>query len=223
MICLGMDTSTMRTSVGIIKDDEELLSYEISGSMYHSEELTNIIEESLNKLNLKIKDIDLFSVGVGPGSFTGVRIAVTIARIFASSTQKNIISVSSLMATALSYEGNEIIVPIVDARRNRAYFGLYTNNNQEISCIKEDSLMDIDEIIKLVENKKVALVGSGATTFKDKFMEKCEVIVPKFNLIRGANIAKLGKINFEKYGADKIEDVLPNYINIPQALENIKK
>lgn len=222
MISLGIDTSTFKTSVGLVEDDREIASYELSANMYNSEEVVNMISEIFSKINFSIKDIDLISVGIGPGSFTGTRIAVTIARTLSQTLNKEIVGVSSLKAVAMTYEGSEFIVPLIDAKRNRAYFGIYKNSDV-IRTVKDDRLMDIDEIANELSGKAVVILGAGAEFFYDKLKDKMNLKMPRERLIRGANVARLGIIEYRERGSDNLFDVLPNYINLSQAEENFKK
>lgn len=219
MKILGIDTSSMRTCVSIVEDDFTIASYEMSENVHNSEEAVNMISEIFEKVKFNIKDIDLISVGIGPGSFTGTRIAVTIARTFAQTLNKPIVGVSSLRATSLSYEGERYSLALFDAKRNRAYFGLY-NGLEEV--VKDD-LKSIEEIAEIIKDKKVALVGTGARVYFDYLKEKCDVILPRSVELRAENIAKLGKVVFDENALTPLEEVLPNYINPSQAQSEYDK
>lgn len=222
MITLGIDTSTMRTSVGIVSDGEEIASYEITSSVNNSEDLVEMISEIFKKLDITIKDVDLFAVGVGPGSFTGTRIAVTVARTFAQTLDKEIIGVSSLKSLCLNYSGEGLLIPLIDARRNRAYFGLY-KNEKDLVTIKEDNVEDIDILIESIKEEKLVLLGKGAEKFADKFKEKFSINLPLNREIKGSNIARLGEIEYKKKGSQNLFEVLPNYINKSQAEREFEK
>ena len=88
MKVLGFDTSTMTTSVSIIEDENMLALYSLQGSVYHSESLSDMVNNILNKFDFDLSQIDLISVGIGPGSFTGVRIGLTFAKVMAQVLKK---------------------------------------------------------------------------------------------------------------------------------------
>ena len=82
MKVLGIDTSTKTTAIGLIDDDEVLAEYNLTGRVSHSESVTDMIEEIFEKFEFNIEEIDLIAVGIGPGSFTGLRIGITIAKLW---------------------------------------------------------------------------------------------------------------------------------------------
>lgn len=88
MKVLGFDTSTMTTSVSIIEDENMLALYSLQGSVYHSESLSDMVNNILNKFDFDLSQIDLISVGIGPGSFTGIRIGLTFAKVMAQVLKK---------------------------------------------------------------------------------------------------------------------------------------
>ncbi|MDO5041677.1 MAG: tRNA (adenosine(37)-N6)-threonylcarbamoyltransferase complex dimerization subunit type 1 TsaB, partial [Peptoniphilus sp.] len=159
MIALGIDTSTMRTSVGLVDDEGEIASFEITSSVNNSEDLTDMIADIFNKLDMDIQDVDLIGVGVGPGSYTGTRIAVTVARVLAQTLGKKIKAVSSLKSLAYHYEGDRIILSILDARRSRGYYGIYKNDFGNIQTLKEDSVDTLEDIEGELKGKKAIILG----------------------------------------------------------------
>lgn len=225
MRVLGIDTSTMRTSVGIVEDNEIIAEYMLSGSRFHSEALTEMIDEIFQKLDFSINDIDLLAVGIGPGSFTGVRIAVTIQKTFAQFLKKDICGVSSLEAMALETNSDRLIVPIVDAKRHRAYSGVYKEENGKLITVRKDDLKDVSEIIEELSemNGEVLLTGPGKDVFFDEFCESLNVRKTCDMGLSGTKIAKLGLLKFYESGSDNYFEVLPNYIRLSQAEREFEK
>ena len=219
MRILGIDTSTMRTSVGIVEDNEIVAEYMLSGSRFHSEALTEMIDEIFKKLDFTIQDIDLLAVGVGPGSFTGVRIAVTIQKTFAQFLKKDICAVSSLKVMALETNSDRTIVSIADARRHRAYSGIYREIDGKLITLREDDLKDVSEIIEELKDlgDKVLLTGPGKDVFADEFKESLDVKITNDMGLSGTKIAKLAFEKYKEKGTDNFFEVLPNYIRLSQA------
>lgn len=211
MLVLSMDTSSKTVCVGLIKDNENLCNFTLSGTKFHSESLIDMIEEVLNQQNLRINDVDLFVVGNGPGSFTGLRIALTVAKTFAQTLNKPVVAVSSLEAYAYHFKGRKKVIPIIDARRSRAFYGIY-NTESEIDIIKEDSLSSFEEIKTFVDEDTI-LVGESAESLKEELGAKYgyqSEILP-------TDLARLGLIKFEKNGTDNFFELVPNYLNVSQA------
>ena len=108
----------------------------------------NEVQLMFERANINPQDIDKIIVVSGPGSFTGIRIGMTIAKIFAFSLKKDITSISSLEAMMYSVETDKIKVPILDARRGYVYAGVYKNNK----VIKENQYIKLDELISYLDS-----------------------------------------------------------------------
>lgn len=132
-ITLFIDTSSSFLYSGLVKD-EELLLAEIKKPLGKelSERALFEIQEMFELASIKPNDVDRIVVVNGPGSFTGVRIGVTIAKTFAWSAKKEIIPVSSLEVMAVSSAFNTIKVPLLDARRGCVFTGVYDKDNNKV-------------------------------------------------------------------------------------------
>ncbi|WP_138160007.1 tRNA (adenosine(37)-N6)-threonylcarbamoyltransferase complex dimerization subunit type 1 TsaB [Peptoniphilus catoniae] len=223
MITLGLDTSTMRTSVGLAYDNEEIASFEITSSVNNSEDLVDMVDDIFNKLKITISDVDLIGVGIGPGSYTGTRIAVTVARTLAQALNKEIKAVSSLKSLALNYQGDRRVLSLVDARRNRAYYGLYKNSEGipvDLSC---DGVEEVESLRNRLKGERLLLLGTGADKFKDFFAEEADVATIPDRYIKGSNIARLAYLEYKRTGGDNLLEVLPNYVTKSQAERELEK
>lgn len=133
MKILYIDTSTSYLYTGVVVDSK--LQVEVKkdfGTTLSSMALSEI-SKMLKNIQLEPTDIDKIIVVNGPGSFTGIRVGITIAKTFAYSLNKEIISISSLEAMAVSSKNNECCkVPLIDARRNYVYAAIFDNNNLPI-------------------------------------------------------------------------------------------
>lgn len=132
MKILYLDTSSSFLYAGIVDNNKLVISIKKdlgkNLSVYTLEELKKMFKVS----KIGPKDIDKVLVVNGPGSFTGIRIAITIAKILAWSLKKRITTISSLDAMALSVTGYDYIIPYIDAKRDYGYTGIYDQNNQVI-------------------------------------------------------------------------------------------
>ena len=155
MYTVLLDSSNVNLSVGLAKDDVLLkeISYEAwqQQSEYMIVELNKILEE----FKVDYNDVDSIMVAVGPGSYTGVRIAITIAKTMALACNAKVYPVSSLWIEK-DYQNPSICV--INARSGRSYVGLYEGNK----VIKNDSIWKNDEVVKFInENPSYSLCGNA--------------------------------------------------------------
>lgn len=203
MIVLFIDTSSTDVSIALIKDNRILSNITKSIPNQHSIYTTSYIKEVLTVANLEAKDIDKIMVVNGPGSFTGVRIGVTIAKVFAYILQKDIICLSSLKIRAISTKHNYCL-SLMNANRGNYYIGLYDKDNNEL--IKEQ-FNNTEEVIKLINEYNPTIVSDNDLTINN-------INIPKTKL----DIISI--INYYKYTSSvNPHFVVPNYLKLPQALE----
>lgn len=184
MIWLGIDTANTPLSVAIVKDGLILAEVNSSMSVNHSLRAMPVIEELFATVQMQPKNIDAIAVSEGPGSYTGVRIGVTIAKTLAWTLKKPLVGVSSLRAlaaNALYFDG--IICPIVDARRNNVYAGLYENVNGLLTSVQEDGHFAIEDLLDSLaqSGRSVLFVGKDVVMYEDMIIEKLQesaVIAP---------------------------------------------
>ena len=149
MMYLLIDTSLKYPTVSIIEDDKVLYLFheEINSDM--SSKIMPIIDEGFKSINKKIVDINKIFVVNGPGSFTGIRIGVTIAKTIAWALKKEIVTISSLEFMATTDAGTKYIVPIIDARRGNVFSGIY---DKDLNIIKEDKLINLENLKKSIDS-----------------------------------------------------------------------
>lgn len=218
MKVLGIDTSTRTTAIGLIEDDEVLAEYNLRGLVSHSESVTDMIEEIFKKFEFSLDDINLIAVGIGPGSFTGLRIGITIAKVLAFSLDKDLIGVSSLVANGMSDYGK--VAAIVDARRGNVY-GSIIDNDKDPEILFEDSLLPFERFKEELDKyDEVTLVGLDA----EKFLEELpQAKLSKNKGMKGTNIARLGLIEYKNKGPVDVFGLVPNYLKLSQAEAQYEK
>ena len=147
MKILFLDTSSFFVTISIINNNEVVYNFqeEIRDDM--SSKILPIIREGFNTLDFELKDIDKIMVVNGPGSFTGVRIGVTIAKVMAYSLKKDIITISSLEYLATTECNTEYMIPMIDARRGYYFAGVYDTNLNNIYKDNYIQLADITEYL----------------------------------------------------------------------------
>ena len=212
MNILAIDTSTMISTVTIANDSEILGDFNVNQQKTHSESLVPMIETLLELLGMEFKDIDEFVIAEGPGSFTGLRIGMTIAKTLAQVNDKKLIPISTLLALANNSSSDNLKVPMLDARGNRVYGAVYDKDFNEI--IKED-LYTIEDFSKLVNDldKEIELIGDISLKYQDLF-EKAKVLPINFRNTIGKSLIKLALENKNDYD---LYQLVPNYLRKSQA------
>ena len=146
-----IDTSSSYLYSGIVSNNSLKASRKVFFGSELSKYALNEISKMFEEINILPKDIDKIIVVAGPGSFTGIRIGMTIAKIFAFSLKKEITTLSSLEAMAYSSNLESIKVPILDARRGYVYAGVYDENN---NIILDDQYISLEKLQKYLDSLK---------------------------------------------------------------------
>lgn len=170
MKCLLIDTTTSNMLVSIIQDNIILYEYHEKIITDMSSKIMPVIDKGFKEVNLKLNDIDKIFIVNGPGSFTGIRVGVTIAKTIAWALNKEIIPISSLELMASTKTDKKYIVSMIDARRGNVFAGIYDTN---LNCIKKDQLINKEQLLK-------DLNGDGELVSYD--VEKS--IKPNVNIIK---------------------------------------
>lgn len=205
MISLFIDTCDTEYIVSIIKDNETLFFFKSENSKDLSTKLLKKIDEAFHNINLSIQDVDKIFVTNGPGSFTGIRVGVTVAKTLAYSLNKDIYTVSRLECMASTKCNTDIIVPYIDARRDYVFAGIY---DQNLNCLMEDNYLPKERLLEKIKDKKVTFIS-------------CQ------NLIDGSVPPNVDVVKIlEHHKSDsKINphSVKPNYLKKTEAEENRDK
>ena len=140
MKILALDSSSLVASVAVVEDDNLLGEYTINYKKTHSQTLLPMLDEVAKMIELDLESIDAIAVSAGPGSFTGLRIGSATAKGLGLALHKSIVSVPTVDALAYNLWGSpDVICPLMDARRQQAYTGLYEFQNgiMETICSKK--------------------------------------------------------------------------------------
>nr|WP_300004196.1 tRNA (adenosine(37)-N6)-threonylcarbamoyltransferase complex dimerization subunit type 1 TsaB [Tissierella sp.] len=229
MKVLGIDTSTKVATIAVIDEDRVIGEYSLSKDMSHSEKIMPMIKEVLDNVDIKIEEIDLFAVGVGPGSFTGLRIGAATMKSFAHLFDKPIIGVSTLEALAYNMNlNNYIIMPMLDARRDRVYTALYKFDGLEMEELEGSKILEIDDIEdELKSYRDIIVNGEGSLIYKDEIKtslgEKVRFSSLGQNVPRAVNICELALKKYHKGEIDDMYSLTPDYIRPSQAERELKE
>ena len=234
MIILAFDSTAKAASVAVCEDEKLLALYNIDNGLTQSELLLPMAENMLKCLNLTFDDIGLLACAVGPGSFTGVRIGVSLVKGIAFGKNIPCVSVSTLDELAENLRGLDgIIVPCMDARRAQVYTATYKGENGELTKLTEDRAIAINELaneLREYDGTPIYLSGDGYDVAK-RGLEAAGIkvnLTPQLLITENAySIALIAKKKYDagEYGSDL--DIAPTYLRMPQAererLERIAK
>ena len=223
MKILAIDTSTNVASCAIMDDEKLLGESMVNDNITHSQKLLPLISDTLSRCKIDVKEIDVFAIANGPGSFTGLRIGVSTINGLAQATQKPVIGVSSLEALAQNIITSEkLIVPLIDARRDRAFTAIYSARN-DFKTVLEPAIFEIVELLEILDEKHedIIFIGEGTTAYKDMIVEKLgerAYFAPRnLNIAKASSAAEIA-IKKAKDGQTKSYfDLTPDYFREPQA------
>ena len=150
MRILAIDTSSPICSVAILENDNLIDEINLDDGRTHSENLMPLIDSILKRNNLDIKDIEMISCCVGPGSFTGIRIGVATIKPMAEILNIKIASVISLEVLAKNVENTETIVSLIDARNNQVYCGIFDKKYNKKEEYLADDINNVIEVLKFL-------------------------------------------------------------------------
>ena len=220
MITLALESSAIAASAAIFDGDRVLGEYTVNNGHTHSETLLPMVESLLRFSELKISDVDLFAVAVGPGSFTGIRIGVATLKGLAFDSNKPCIGVSTLEAMAHNlYVPNGLICPVMNARRKQVYTALFRERNGELIRLMPDSAIAISELDKLLEqyNEPVYLVGDGYQITKDNLTHPTADTPERLRHQSAASVAVTAIAAYQKGLSQTDGELKPVYLRPCQA------
>ena len=205
MISLFIDTSMSNVSISIIKNNQILSIIQEDIPNEHSKYATSYVKKVIDDAGIDANDIDDILVVNGPGSFTGVRIGVTIAKTYGYLINKDIIPVSSLKSLAISSNKNEIVMSVIQANRSNFYVGIY---DREYNELIDEQFVSGNRLVELIQEYNPYIVSNDYYVL-GKY---------KFNKV-GLDILRI--VDYYK-NKDKINyhALVPNYLKLPQAMEN---
>ena len=224
MKILAFDSTAKVASVAVSENEKILAQYSIDNGLTQSELLLPMAEDILKSLGISFNDIDAYAVSVGPGSFTGVRIGVSLVKGLAFGRNIPCIEVSTIEALAENLCGIDgIVFPCMDARRSQLYNAAFDSTKDGITRLCEDRAISLEELaaeITEIKDRSVYLCGDGYGVAKS-FLEKKEISVKETPmLLINENAASVAKVAYKKYLAGECKsdrEISPTYLRLPQA------
>ena len=182
MKLLAIESSALAASAAVYEDGVIKAEYTTNFKKTHSQTLMPMIDEVVKITETDLNSLDAIAVSAGPGSFTGLRIGSATAKGLCLALDKPLIHVPTLDAMAYNFYGSrDLIVPIMDARRDQVYTGIYTfkraEDEEELVILKESAAMSINELLTFIKDTyfggensayfhRVIFLGDGVPAFK---------------------------------------------------------
>jgi len=231
MIILACETSTLLGSVAVLENDKILSFEESLRQNSHSEVLNLFIEKALLKAGKKFSEIDLFATGIGPGSFTGIRISLNTIKTLAYCFDKPVIGINSLHTLATQAVNlintseflNYPVISMINAYKNMVYVSEYKLINNFLTEIKKPEVVRVQKLTDYITEKSV-ICGDAYLTYEKYFSDTL-----KKNIIRLENITDephaktTGQLAFElQHLKHTWNQLLPLYLRASEAEENLQ-
>ncbi len=224
MRILALDSSGLVASVAIASEDALLAEYTVNFKKTHSQTLLPMLDEIVRMVDLDLSEVDAIAITSGPGSFTGLRIGSATAKGLGLALDKPIISVPTVDSLAYNLYGtNRMICPIMDARRDQVYTGLYEFINDKLVVISPQKAVGIDEIIEEIDSigRDVIFLGDGVPIHRDRISENIKVgfsFAPlHMNRQRAGAVAALGLEYYKENRVETAAEHQPVYLRVSQA------
>lgn len=236
MRVLAIDSSGLTATVAVVEDTQTVAEYTINYKKTHSQTLLPMIDEVVKMTELDLNTIDAIAVAGGPGSFTGLRIGSATAKGLGFALNKPLIHVPTVDGLAYNVYGCEdIICPIMDARRNQVYTGIYTFSKKAgtkegsnlvepvFQVIKMQMAVSIEELAERLNRyrRPVVFLGDGVPVYENILAEKLTVpysFAPAYmNRQRAAVVGTLGIQYYKARKFETAEEHRPDYLRVSQA------
>ncbi len=224
MKILAIDTSGANCSVAIIDEEKVICDFNLSIGTTHSETLLPMIDEVCRTSKIDLSEVDVLACGIGPGSFTGLRIGIATIKGFALAQNKPVIGIPTLDSLAnniATFDG--LVCSVLDARNNNVYAGIFKHEDEKVVLQDDYITEDLDTLIEILrsKNEKIMFVGDGAVSFKQQFKaalnEKALFAPIHLNNQLSSSVAKAALIRAMNNDFDNADTLNPMYLRKSQA------
>lgn len=223
MKILAMDSSGLVATVAVVEDGQTIAEYTVNYKKTHSQTLLPMLDEVAQMIELDLDSVDAIAISGGPGSFTGLRIGSATAKGLGLALGKPLIEIPTVDGMAYNLYGNKgLICPIMDARRNQVYTGLY-RFEQEFEVVEKQMAVALDELLAMLNSmgEAVTFLGDGVPVYEAQIKEKLQVpysFAPAhLNRQRAAAVGTLAMEYYKEGRTVSAAEHGPDYLRMSQA------
>ena len=224
MRILAIDSSGLVATVALLEDEQVLAEYSVNYKKTHSQTLVPMLEEIRQMTDLDLQTVDAIAIAKGPGSFTGLRIGSATAKGLGLALEKPLIPVGTLEGLAYNAWGYpNLVCPIMDARREQVYTGIYRFADGTLETIKEQCALAVEELLAILNemDEKVLFLGDGCPVYKDTISSGIripfEFAPAHMNRQRAASLGALAMEYYRKGITETADEHRPDYLRKSQA------
>ena len=231
MKIVALDSSGLVASVALAEDDNLIAEYTVQYKKTHSQTLLPMLQEICRMVELDLDTVDAIAVAAGPGSFTGLRIGSATAKGLAFAMNKPIVPVPTVDGLAYQmYGAKDLVCPIMDARRNQVYTGIYEfvpdqkgRFGYDMRVIRKQCAVPFDKIAEALNqlDRSVIFLGDGVPVFQERMAQVMRVPYTTAPLHRArqsaAAVAALGSVCYAQGKAVSGVEHAPEYLRLSQA------
>ena len=235
MKILALDSSGLVASAAVVEDDVLIAEYTTDYKKTHSQTLLPMLDEIRQMIDLDLHTIDAIAISAGPGSFTGLRIGAATAKGLGLALNLPLVEVPTLEGLAFNLWGTDkLVCPIMDARRNQVYTGIYEFCKAEaeagsceqqlvMHCLKDQCASPVDELVDELNRlgREGTFLGDGVPVYRRQITEGMKVpfsFAPAANnRQRAASVASLGAIYYAQGKTVTAAEHEPEYLRKSQA------
>lgn len=224
MKILALDSSGLVASVALLEDEVLLAEYTVNYKKTHSQTLLPMLDTIAQMIELDLNSLDAIAVAAGPGSFTGLRIGSATAKGLGLALDKPLVAVPTVEALAYNLYGTTgLICPMMDARRNQVYTGIYRFESGEMSVVCDQEAVKVDELAADLNarGEHVTFLGDGVPVYKERLSE---LLTVKFDFapahLSRQRAGAVGALGMKYYAQGRIQSARehqPEYLRLSQA------
>lgn len=224
MRILALDSSGLVATVAILEDEQILAEYTVNYKKTHSQTLLPMLDEIVKMIEFDLNTLDAIAVAGGPGSFTGLRIGAATAKGLGLALNKPLIHIPTVDGLAYNLYGVDgIICPMMDARRNQVYTGVYRFKDGVFRVVEEQMAISVEELIEKLNayDEQVTFLGDGVPVYKKQLVEGMQTeyyFAPAhMNRQRASAVGALGMEYFREGRIETATEHRPDYLRLSQA------
>ena len=216
MKILAIDTASTTGSVAVVDGETLLAEITVTRRETHSRRLMDMVDSALTMAGLTMERIDGFAFTKGPGSFTGLRIGLSIVKALAFASAKPMVGVSSLAVLALQApEVSRLICPMMDARNKELYCARYRLTDGDLIPVTVERALSPEACASDI-SEPCLLIGDGAyryrSFFESRIGEYARFASPADGVPRALTVARLGLDRFQEHRTDCVRTAVPVYL-----------